>query len=86
MPVAGESEVAARGAGKRSQPGHRAARGAAESPGEDLGSYVLGANLRRLSADWERSWGHPLLLAEAFVEMRRYKVLVYLAANWIPVG
>ena len=51
-----------------------------------LGSYVLGANLRRLSADWERNWGHPLLLAEAFVEMRRYKGSVYLAANWIPVG
>ena len=53
---------------------------------KNLGSYVLGANLRRLSADWERNWGHPLLLAEAFVEMRRYKGSVYLAANWIPVG
>ena len=53
---------------------------------QNLGSYVLGANLRRLSADWERNWGHPLLLAEAFVEMRRYKGSVYLAANWIPVG
>ena len=25
---------------------------------KNLGSYVLGANLRRLSADWERNWGH----------------------------
>ena len=53
---------------------------------QNLGSYLLGANLRRLSADWEQSWGHPLLLAEAFVEMRRYKGSVYLAANWIAVG
>ena len=50
---------------------------------KNLGSYVLGANLRRLSADWERNWGHPLLLAEAFVEMRRYKGSVYLAAQGI---
>ena len=30
---------------------------------KNLGSYVLGANLRRLSADWQRRWEHPLLLA-----------------------
>ncbi len=53
---------------------------------KNLGSYVLGANLRRLSADWQRNWGHPLLLAEAFVEMRRYKGSVYLASNWRAVG
>ena len=35
---------------------------------QNLGSYVLGANLRRLSADWQQSRGHPLLLAEALVE------------------
>ena len=53
---------------------------------KNLGSYVLGANLRRLSADWQRNWGHPLLLAETFVEMRRFQGSVYLAANWIAVG
>ena len=52
----------------------------------NLGSCVLGANLQRLSADWQAAWGHPVLLAETFVEMRVYKGTVYRAANWIAVG
>ena len=52
----------------------------------NLGSCVLGANLQRLSADWQAAWGHPLLLAETFVEMRLYRGTVYRAANWIAVG
>ena len=53
---------------------------------QNLGSYVLGANLRRLSADWQQSRGHPLLLAEALVEVGRYKGSVYLAANWSDIA
>ena len=34
---------------------------------KNLASRVLGLNLRRLSGDWEASWGHPLELAETFV-------------------
>jgi hypothetical protein len=34
----------------------------------NLASRVLGLNLRRLSADWRRVHGHPLLLAETFVD------------------
>ena len=52
----------------------------------NLGSCVLGANLQRLSADWQAAWGHPLLLAETFVERRLYRGTVYRAANWIAVG
>ncbi len=53
---------------------------------KNLGSYVLGDNLRHLAADWERRWGHPLLLAETFVQPSAYRGTVYLAAHWIPLG
>ena len=53
---------------------------------QNLGSYVLGANLRRLSGDWQAQWGHPLLLAETVVKVSAYRGTVYLASNWIAVG
>lgn len=37
----------------------------------NLASRVLALNLRRLSGDRQRIHGHPLLLAETFVERRR---------------
>ncbi len=53
---------------------------------KNLGSSVLGANLRRLSEDWQAQWGHPLLLAETCVKPSVYRGTVYLASNWIAVG
>jgi hypothetical protein len=38
----------------------------------NLASKVLGATLRRLSTDWQDSYGHPLDLAETFVDPRRF--------------
>lgn len=51
-----------------------------------LASQVLGASLRRLSADWQALHGHPLLLAETFVDGSRFKGTCYRASNWIRVG
>ena len=31
-------------------------------------AHVLGANLQRLSADWQAEWGPPLELAESFLD------------------
>ena len=33
------------------------------SGSRNLGSYVLAANLRRLSDDWRAEWGHALEMA-----------------------
>ena len=52
----------------------------------DLASCVPGVNLRRLSGDWERSWVHPAVLAETFVEPSRFRGTCYRAANWIKPG
>jgi hypothetical protein len=51
-----------------------------------LGSWILGRVLRRLSADFEAKYGHPILLVETFVERQRFHGTVYRAANWQHVG
>jgi hypothetical protein len=51
-----------------------------------LASQVLGANLRRLSRDWEEEYGHPVLLAETFVDVSRFRGTCYRASNWVSVG
>lgn len=52
----------------------------------NLASRVLGANLQRLSADWEATYGHPVLLAETFVDLMRFRGTCYRASNWVYVG
>ena len=52
----------------------------------NLASRVLGLCTRRLSADWERVWGHPILLAETFVDPARYAGTCYRAAGWQKLG
>lgn len=51
-----------------------------------LGSWILGQVLRRLSADWQRKYGHSIALVETFVERARFRGTVYRAANWQHLG
>jgi hypothetical protein len=51
-----------------------------------LASWILGQALRSLSQDWQRKYGHPILLVETFVERDRFAATSYKAANWIRVG
>jgi Domain of unknown function (DUF4338) len=51
-----------------------------------LASWILGRVLRRLSHDWQRKYGHAILLVETFVERQRFKGTSYRAANWIRLG
>jgi hypothetical protein len=51
-----------------------------------LASHVLGLVLRRIGADWQRKYGHPIYLLETFVERQRFAGTCYQAANWIRVG
>lgn len=51
-----------------------------------LASRILGANLRRLSTDWERLYGHRVVLAETFVDSSRFAGTCYRASNWRYVG
>ena len=51
-----------------------------------LASRVLGRTLRRLSRDWEQAYGHPVVLAETFVDTSRFRGTCYRASNWLYVG
>ena len=47
---------------------------------------MLALNCRRLSADWARAYGHPVLLAETFVDAARFWGTCYRAAGWQCLG
>lgn len=51
-----------------------------------LASRILGTNLRRLSRDWQAAYGHPVLLAETFVDTARFRGTCYRASNWHYLG
>lgn len=51
-----------------------------------LASHVLGQVVRRLKDDWQLKYGHPVWLAETFVERDRFRGIAYRAANWLRVG
>ena len=51
-----------------------------------LASLLLGAASRRISADWQNIYGHPINLLETFVEKQRFEGTCYRAANWVHVG
>ncbi len=52
----------------------------------NLASRVLALNVRRLSPDWEVCHGHPVLLAETFVDGARFRGTCYRAAGWQALG
>lgn len=51
-----------------------------------LASWILGRVLRRLSADWQDKYGHPIRMVETFVERERFAGTSYQASNWIRLG
>lgn len=51
-----------------------------------LASWIQGRVLRRLSADWQGKYGHPIALVETFVERDRFVGTSYRAANWQRLG
>ncbi|MBF8256850.1 MAG: hypothetical protein HW375_1757 [Anaerolineales bacterium] len=51
-----------------------------------LASHLLGCMARRVPADWQRVYGHPVYFLETFVDPARNRGTCYRAANWIVVG
>jgi hypothetical protein len=49
-------------------------------------SRVMGLVLRRLSADWQERWGHPVLVVESFVDESRYRGTCYRACGFEAAG
>ena len=53
---------------------------------KNLASKVLALTTKRLSADWQAVYDHPILLVETFVDDRRFLGTCYKAAGWLPLG
>jgi len=51
-----------------------------------LASHLLARIARRISADWQDLYHHPVHLLESFVDTERFKGTCYRAANWKLLG
>lgn len=51
-----------------------------------LASHLLGRIARRIAADWEELYAHPVYYLETFVDPARFKGTCYRAANWVSLG
>ena len=51
-----------------------------------LASHLLARIARRISADWQDLYHHPLQLLESFVDTERFRGTCYRAANWKLLG
>src|SRR6266536_43595 len=52
----------------------------------NLASRVLKLVCGRLPLDWQQHFGHPVLLAETFVDPQRFRGTCYKAAGWQALG
>ena len=57
-------------------------------PGQypNLASRAMGLNLSRLSEDWQQAYGHPIVLAESFVDTQLFRGTAYKASGWKAAG
>jgi len=53
---------------------------------KNLASRILALNLKRLPEDWLNAYGHPVCLAETFVDQKRFSGACYRAASFIELG
>lgn len=51
-----------------------------------LANHILAEIARRIQADWQSRYRHPIYLLESFVQRDRFRSTCYQAANWICVG
>lgn len=52
----------------------------------NLASRALSLCLKRLSADWQEQYRHPIVMVETFVDRASYQATAYKASGWQPLG
>ena len=52
----------------------------------NLASRVLALCLKRVNADWQLHWGHPVVLVESYVDETQYRGTCYRACGFVAVG
>jgi len=57
-------------------------------PGQypNLASRAMSLNLARLSEDWQKAYGHPVVLVESFVDTQLFRGTAYKASGWKALG
>ena len=55
-------------------------------PLPNLASQTLAQTTQRLRQDWTTVYGHPVLVAETFVDPTRFAGTSYRAAGWASLG
>jgi Domain of unknown function (DUF4338) len=56
------------------------------TPYPNLISRFMKFMLARLASDWQERWGHPLALAESFVDPQLYRGTAYKVSGWSQLG
>lgn len=52
----------------------------------NLASRALSLCLQRLSQDWQKKYGHPIVMVESFVDRQLHYATAYKASGWEPLG
>jgi hypothetical protein len=52
----------------------------------NLASRALSLCLARLSDDWQKHYGHPIVLVESFVDRQLFRATAYKASGWQALG
>jgi hypothetical protein len=52
----------------------------------NLVSRMMKLMLGRLGADWQAAWGHPVVLAETFVDPQEFQGTAYKVSGWSRLG
>ena len=52
----------------------------------NLASRILGLCLKRVNADWQEHWGHPVVLVESYVDESQYRGTCYRACGFKALG
>jgi Druantia protein DruA/DDE_Tnp_1-associated len=52
----------------------------------NLASRVMKLCLQRLATDWQQAYGHPVLVAESFVDRQLFRGTCYKASGWTLLG
>lgn len=52
----------------------------------NLATRAMGLCLRRLSGDWQKVYGHPIVMVESFVDRQLFRATAYKAGGWEALG
>lgn len=52
----------------------------------NLASRAMKLMLQRLSGDWQQRYGHPIVLAETFVDPEQFRGTTYQCSGWLQLG